>query len=99
VVRGDSLRPGEAAEQAVNCDDDPATQPAIYLYERITAGLGFSLRLFELHEELLRAAQALVRACPCCQGCPACVGPVLEHELAQLETKSLTLALLDALTP
>jgi len=27
------------------------------------------------------------------------VGPVLEHELAQLETKSLTLALLDALTP
>jgi len=99
VVRGDSLRPGAAADQAVNCDDDPATQPAIYLYERITAGLGFSLRLFELHEELLRAAQALVRACPCCQGCPACVGPVLEHELAQLETKSLTLALLDALTP
>lgn len=78
-------------------DDIHATRntqhATIYLYERITAGLGFSLRLFELHEELLAAAQVLVRACPCRHGCPACVGPVLENELAQLETKALTLAM------
>ena len=73
-------------------------QPTIYLYERITAGLGFSARLFELHEELLTAALALVRGCSCRHGCPACVGPVLENALAQLETKQLTVALLEVLT-
>jgi ATP-dependent helicase YprA (DUF1998 family) len=72
-------------------------QPTIYLYERITAGLGFSARLFELHEMLLGAALALVRGCSCRHGCPACVGPVLENELALLETKQLTIAMLEVL--
>ncbi|MBX3015289.1 MAG: DEAD/DEAH box helicase [Caldilineaceae bacterium] len=71
--------------------------PSIYLYERVTAGLGFSERLFASHDELLVAAQRLVRACPCRHGCPACVGPVLEQDLALLETKQLTLALLTVL--
>jgi DEAD/DEAH box helicase domain-containing protein len=76
----------------------PLATPTIYLYERITAGLGFSARLFELHETLLGAALALVRGCSCRHGCPACVGPVLENELAQLETKQLTVAMLEVLT-
>ena len=70
----------------------------LYVYERVTAGLGFSARLFELHDELLLAAQALIEACPCAHGCPACVGPVLENPQAQLATKRLTLALLEVLT-
>ncbi len=72
--------------------------PTIYVYERMTAGLGFSARLFELHDELLVAAQTLIKDCGCQRGCPACVGPVLENPQAQLETKRLTLALLDVLT-
>ncbi len=70
----------------------------IYVYERMTSGLGFSARLFELHDELLVAAQELIKDCPCQRGCPACVGPVLENPQAQLETKRLTLALLEVLT-
>jgi DEAD/DEAH box helicase domain-containing protein len=50
-----------------------------------------------VHGELLRAAAALIRACICEQGCPACVGPVLEGNEVVLETKGLTLALLGAL--
>ena len=46
---------------------------------------------------LLSAAADLIAACPCPHGCPACVGPILEHEQAYLETKSLTLALLHVL--
>lgn len=89
VVRAD--RPADAhAMRAGNL-------PALYIYERAAAGLGFSARLFELHSQLLAAAQDLIRHCPCPSGCPACVGPILEHELAQLETKQLTLALLAAL--
>jgi len=71
--------------------------PTVYIYERVTAGLGFSARLFELHDELLIAAHSLIEACVCQQGCPGCVGPVLENPQAQLETKRLTLTLLAAL--
>ncbi|MFN8490364.1 MAG: DEAD/DEAH box helicase [Caldilineaceae bacterium] len=76
----------------------PANLSTVYVYERVTAGLGFSARLFELHDELLRATQRLIEDCPCQQGCPACVGPVLENPQAQLATKRLTLALLAVLT-
>ncbi len=75
----------------------PPALPTIYIYERISAGLGFTLRLFEIHNELLSAAHELIAACPCHNGCPACVGPVLDNPLGQLETKRLTLALLAVL--
>nr|MBP8125499.1 DEAD/DEAH box helicase [Caldilineaceae bacterium] len=77
-----------------NGNSDLAT---LFIFERIAAGLGFSLRLFEMHGDLLAQGEELVRRCPCADGCPACVGPVLENELASLETKRLTLALLGAL--
>lgn len=72
-------------------------RPRVYLYERIPAGLGFSALLYELHEQLLAAAHAIVRGCSCARGCPACVGPVLDEQPVQLETKRLTLALLEQL--
>ena len=72
--------------------------PTIYIYERAAAGLGFSARLFELHATLMDAAYDLITNCGCPQGCPACVGPVLENEAAQLDTKRLALAILRLLT-
>ena len=72
--------------------------PTIYIYERAAAGLGFSARLFELHTTLIEAAHELIANCGCPQGCPACVGPVLENEAAQLDTKRLALAILRQLT-
>ncbi len=71
--------------------------PRVYLYERIPAGLGFSALLYDLHEQLLAAAMEIVRGCACARGCPACVGPVLDEQPVQLETKQLTLALLERL--
>jgi len=54
----------------------PITQaPTVVVYERVAAGVGFSQRLFELHDELLLAALELVSDCRCRDGCPACVGP------------------------
>ncbi|MCP4416308.1 MAG: DEAD/DEAH box helicase [Chloroflexi bacterium] len=49
--------------------------PTIVIYESVAAGVGFSQRLFELHDELLTAALELVTDCRCRDGCPACVGP------------------------
>ncbi len=50
--------------------------PTITLYDTVPDGLGFAERLYELHSELLQGALDLVSACPCRDGCPACVGPV-----------------------
>jgi DEAD/DEAH box helicase domain-containing protein len=49
--------------------------PAVILYDEIPAGIGFSQKLFELHEQLVRSALELVGECPCTDGCPSCVGP------------------------
>ena len=49
--------------------------PTVVIYERVAAGVGFSQRLFVLHDELLAAALELVSDCRCRDGCPACVGP------------------------
>ncbi|MFO7632767.1 MAG: DEAD/DEAH box helicase [Caldilinea sp.] len=92
---------GSAAETpavaAVHDGGHPPLTPRVYLYERVPAGLGFSVLLYDLHERLLVAAHEIVRTCPCVQGCPACVGPVLDNQPVQLETKRLTLALLERL--
>jgi DEAD/DEAH box helicase domain-containing protein len=48
--------------------------PAIALYDMIPAGIGFSQKLYEMHETLLLAVREHVRACPCEDGCPSCVG-------------------------
>jgi len=68
--------------------------PTITVYDHAPGGLGFSVRLFDLHQELMAGALDLVRDCPCVQGCPACVGPV--GEIGE-DAKQLTLALLKAI--
>ncbi|MXZ21555.1 MAG: DUF1998 domain-containing protein [Caldilineaceae bacterium SB0665_bin_25] len=60
------------------------TAPRIYIYERIPAGIGFSAQLYERHDELMVGAADLIRGCACRYGCPACVGPVLLVDSAQL---------------
>jgi len=63
----------------------------IFLYDRIPGGIGFSPRLYDLHEPLLRAAVDLIRHCECEAGCPSCVGPITEVGSAG---KTNTLAIL-----
>ncbi len=69
-------------------------QPSVVLYDLVPAGIGFSQKLFELHDELMRRALELVRECACEDGCPSCVGPGGENGLGG---KQETLAILKAL--
>lgn len=69
-------------------------QPVVVIYDQIPAGIGFSQRLFELHDELLARARELVLTCECGEGCPSCVGPGGEHGMGG---KKETLAILEAL--
>lgn len=68
--------------------------PTLILYDQIPAGIGFSERLYELHDELLARALEHARACGCEDGCPSCVGPGGENGLGG---KAETLALLRAI--
>ena len=65
--------------------------PTIYLYEAVPGGIGLSERLFKRHDELVVGARALIEACPCTSGCPACTGPRLDPEV---DGKALALRLL-----
>ncbi len=54
-------------------------QPAVVLYDLVPAGLGFSRKLFEMHDLLVSRALELVVECSCEDGCPSCVGPAGEN--------------------
>ena len=69
-------------------------EPTVVIYDRVPAGIGFSERLYELHDELLGRAYELVAACECDDGCPSCVGPGGENGYGG---KRETQALLEAL--
>ena len=70
--------------------------PTITIYEKAPAGIGFSARLYEIAADLVAAASDLAAHCRCAAGCPACIGPVGEHQQADIDAKQLTLALADA---
>ncbi len=50
-------------------------KPSVFLYDQVPAGIGFSQKLFEMHDELMKRALELVSECECKDGCPSCVGP------------------------
>ncbi|RJP52287.1 MAG: DUF1998 domain-containing protein, partial [Anaerolineaceae bacterium] len=68
--------------------------PSVVLYDQVPAGIGFSQKLFEIHDELLTRALQLVSECPCEDGCPSCVGPAGENGIGGKEE---TLAILKEL--
>ncbi|HEX4619974.1 MAG TPA: Zn-binding domain-containing protein, partial [Myxococcaceae bacterium] len=69
--------------------------PTLFLYDSVAGGVGLAERLFEQRVELLRRTRALLEACSCQDGCPACIGPVLGAPTAP--RKPLCLEVLGAL--
>ena len=64
------------------------------LYDNLPGGIGFSHKLFELHDELMARALELVEQCACLDGCPSCVGPGGENGMGG---KPESIAILKAL--
>jgi DEAD/DEAH box helicase domain-containing protein len=52
--------------------------PTIYIYETVPGGVGFSRRIYDMFDEIVQGALSLVRKCGCRDGCPSCVGPMIE---------------------
>jgi DEAD/DEAH box helicase domain-containing protein len=54
---------------------EPPFTARLFIYDNYPGGIGFSQPLFGLHARLLADTRALIRDCPCENGCPSCVGP------------------------
>ncbi len=70
-------------------------KPSLYIYDSYPGGVGFSEKLFGLHEELFATAADMIRQCSCESGCPSCVGPLNEFSGSD-NPKEITLKLIDA---
>jgi len=53
-------------------------KPSVFIWEKYPGGVGFSKKLFHIHRDVAKAALDLISGCGCSNGCPSCVGPVLE---------------------
>jgi len=60
----------------------------------VPGGVGLAERLYARHDELVAAAEGLIRTCNCDAGCPACTGPRLEPDI---DAKALARRLLGEL--
>ena len=65
---------------ALNPDAQGRFRPAVFLYDHHPGGVGISAPLFDQRQQVVSDAKALVAACECSNGCPACVGPILVSE-------------------
>lgn len=64
--------------------------PTLYLYDTYPGGVGFSRKLYDLHDIVLEAAAERLAACGCEVGCPACTGSALDAgDLAKRSAREL----------
>jgi DEAD/DEAH box helicase domain-containing protein len=52
--------------------------PTVFLYDNFPGGVGFSEKLFQSHDPALEQVRRMIESCSCDEGCPTCVGPVVE---------------------
>jgi DEAD/DEAH box helicase domain-containing protein len=70
--------------------------PTVFVWEVHPGGVGLAEKAYLAHDELVQAADELIRGCPCAHGCPSCVGPGTAAGAAR---KEAALALLEAVRP
>ncbi|NYT17858.1 MAG: DUF1998 domain-containing protein [Methanomicrobiales archaeon] len=73
----------------------PATGgPAVFVYDGIEGGIGLSEKAYSIFEDLIHHTAALVRECPCEEGCPACIySPKCGNDNQPLDKKGTALIL------
>ena len=73
-------------------------QPTVFLYDNFPGGIGLSAPLYDMRARVVDGARRTVSACPCAQGCPACIGPILGSDEQRAESpKTLALIVLSLL--
>ena len=90
-VPGRPVQNGNAALPSRRSGDPHAGlfDPTLFLFDHIPGGVGLAERIFEMAAKLLQQTRLMIAACPCEQGCPACVGPA--EPMAKRKTLALCL--------
>jgi DEAD/DEAH box helicase domain-containing protein len=52
---------------------DDTWRSALYLYDTIEGGVGFSEKIFEVFADALQLCETIIAECSCAAGCPSCV--------------------------
>ena len=85
-----------ASGEGIEIDVAKEFIPTLFLYDNYPGGIGLSVPLYDLGDEVIAGARALVSACECRLGCPACVGPILAtDEVGHRSPKIAALRVLD----
>ncbi len=92
---GQTLGDRSDPDGAPSSEGGAGFDPTIFLYDHVPGGVGLAPRLFVEREALLLRTRALIEACPCKAGCPACIGPGRVDEPSPM--KALALELLASL--
>ncbi|MCB1180121.1 MAG: DEAD/DEAH box helicase, partial [Leptospiraceae bacterium] len=56
-------------------DSKHSWKNALYLYDSIEGGVGFSEKIFERFSHALQISETVIDECECLNGCPACIPP------------------------
>lgn len=52
--------------------------PTVFIWEHYPGGVGYSKKIFSIYCDVAKAAVLHIQQCGCENGCPSCVGPLLE---------------------
>jgi len=72
----------DASGEGLELDVTKEFVPTLFLYDNYPGGIGLSVPLYDLRDEVIAGARVLVSVCECRWGCPACVGPILATDEA-----------------
>lgn len=71
-------------------------RPTIYLADNYPGGVGLAEAAWNLRDRLMTSAWEALDACPCKDGCPACVGALRSKLNAKEATRQLLVVLRQA---
>jgi len=66
--------------RAVSQVKAPFTElPTLYLYDNFPGGVGYSQEMYRIYRDIMQAVRKVITDCHCVEGCPSCIGPVLQE--------------------
>ena len=66
--------------RAVSQVKAPFTElPTLYLYDNFPGGVGYSQEIYRIYRDIMQAVRKVITECHCVEGCPSCIGPVMQE--------------------
>ena len=65
---------GDQSDVGTTIDSSNLGLPTLFVFDRFPGGMGFSERIYEKIEPIIKGALRVIEECQCKRGCPSCVG-------------------------